>query len=69
LVLVAVSVAWIPIINSNPSSQLFTYIQSVTSYLAPPICAVFILAIVWPRCNEQGAFWSLMIGLIIGLTR
>jgi len=69
LVLVAISIAWIPIINAAQGSQLFVYIQSVSSYLAPPICAVFILAIFWPRTNEPGAFWGLMIGLVVGLIR
>ena len=39
------------------------------SYLAPPICAVYLLAIFWPRTNEPGAFWGLMVGLIVGLLR
>ena len=64
-----VSVIWIPIINASQGSQLFTYIQSITSYLAPPICAVYLLAVFWPRCNEPGAFWGLMVGLVIGMTR
>ena len=69
LVLVAISVIWIPIIQASQGSQLFNYIQSITSYLAPPICAVYLLAIFWPRTNEPGAFWGLMIGLMIGLIR
>uniref|UniRef100_A0A914VTR2 Uncharacterized protein n=1 Tax=Plectus sambesii TaxID=2011161 RepID=A0A914VTR2_9BILA len=69
VVMVLISVAWIPIINAFPSSQLFNYIQSVTSYMAPPICAVYVLAIFVPRINEQGAFWGLMCGLVVGLIR
>ena len=49
LVLVGISVAWIPIINASQSSQLFIYIQSITSYLAPPVCATYILAMFWTR--------------------
>merc|ERR1719195_1225751 len=69
LVLVAISVVWIPIIQASQGSQLFNYIQSITSYLAPPICAVYLLAIFWPRTNEPGAFWGLMLGLVLGLVR
>ena len=69
LVLVGISVVWIPIINASQGSQLFVYIQSITSYLAPPICAIYLLAIFWPRTNEPGAFWGLMVGLVIGLIR
>ena len=69
LVLVAISIVWIPIIQASQGSQLFNYIQSITSYLAPPICAVYLLAIFWPRTNEPGAFWGLMVGLVVGLIR
>ncbi|XP_035219556.1 sodium/glucose cotransporter 5-like [Stegodyphus dumicola] len=67
--LVVVSIIWIPIIQAAQNSQLFHYIQSVTSFLAPPVCAVYVLAIVCKRVNEQGAFWGLMTGLIVGLIR
>ncbi|KAJ8408462.1 hypothetical protein AAFF_G00258760 [Aldrovandia affinis] len=60
LVLVVISILWIPIIQSSNSGQLFDYIQAITSFLAPPITAVFIMAIFWKRVNEQGAFWGLM---------
>ena len=69
LFLVAVSIVWIPIIQASQGSQLFNYIQSITSYLAPPICSVYLLAVFWPRTNEPGAFWGLMVGLVIGLIR
>ncbi|GIY60344.1 hypothetical protein CDAR_9651 [Caerostris darwini] len=69
LLLVAISIVWIPIVQAAQNSQLFHYIQSVTSFLAPPVCAVYILAIVFERVNEQGAFWGLMVGLIVGMIR
>lgn len=53
VILVVVSVVWIPILQSANSGQLYVYIQSVTSYLAPPVTAVFTLAIFWTRTNEQ----------------
>uniref|UniRef100_A0A672UJD9 Sodium/mannose cotransporter SLC5A10 n=1 Tax=Strigops habroptila TaxID=2489341 RepID=A0A672UJD9_STRHB len=69
VVLVALSVVWIPILQSSSGGQLYVYIQAVTSYLAPPVTAVFVLAVFWPRANEQGAFWGLMVGLALGLAR
>ncbi|XP_026130363.1 sodium/glucose cotransporter 1 [Carassius auratus] len=69
LFLIGVSIAWIPIVQSGQSGQLFEYTQSITSYLAPPIAAVFILAIFWKRVNEAGAFYGLSVGLLVGLTR
>ncbi|XP_045872762.1 sodium/glucose cotransporter 4 isoform X2 [Meles meles] len=67
--LVVISILWIPIIQSSNSGQLFDYIQSVTSYLAPPITALFLLAIFCKRVTEPGAFWGLMFGLAMGLVR
>ncbi|XP_077352713.1 sodium/glucose cotransporter 1 [Festucalex cinctus] len=69
LVLIGVSIAWIPVVQSAQSGQLFDYIQSITSYLTPPVAAVFILAIFCKRVNESGAFYGLVIGLLIGLSR
>ncbi|XP_072863422.1 sodium/glucose cotransporter 4 [Chlorocebus sabaeus] len=67
--LVVISILWIPIIQSSNSGQLFDYIQAVTSYLAPPITALFLLAIFCKRVTEPGAFWGLMSGLGVGLLR
>ncbi|XP_014442853.1 sodium/glucose cotransporter 4 [Tupaia chinensis] len=69
VLLVVISILWIPIIQSANSGQLFDYIQSVTSYLAPPITALFLLAIFCRRVTEPGAFWGLMFGLVVGLLR
>uniref|UniRef100_A0A8I3P9T7 Sodium/mannose cotransporter SLC5A10 n=1 Tax=Canis lupus familiaris TaxID=9615 RepID=A0A8I3P9T7_CANLF len=69
VVLIGVSVAWIPVLQGSNSGQLFIYMQSVTSSLAPPVTAVFVLGIFWRRANEQGAFWGLMVGLALGATR
>uniref|UniRef100_A0A671PM59 Sodium/glucose cotransporter 2 n=1 Tax=Sinocyclocheilus anshuiensis TaxID=1608454 RepID=A0A671PM59_9TELE len=69
LCIVAISICWIPVVQAAQSGQLFDYIQSVTSYLAPPIAAVFFLAIFMKRVNESGAFWGLMGGLVMGLCR
>ncbi|XP_012693358.3 sodium/glucose cotransporter 2 [Clupea harengus] len=69
LCIVAISICWIPVVQAAQSGQLFDYIQSVTSYLAPPIAAVFLLAVFVKRVTEPGAFWGLMGGLAMGLAR
>uniref|UniRef100_A0A8C3H333 Sodium/glucose cotransporter 1 n=1 Tax=Corvus moneduloides TaxID=1196302 RepID=A0A8C3H333_CORMO len=69
LLLIGISIAWVPVVQSAQSGQLFDYIQSVTSYLGPPIAAVFLLAVFCKRVNEQGAFWGLIVGLLAGLSR
>ncbi|XP_075034810.1 sodium/glucose cotransporter 2 [Mixophyes fleayi] len=67
--LVAFSIAWIPVVQAAQGGQLFDYIQSVASFLAPPIAAVFFLALFVKRVNEPGAFWGLIGGLFLGLCR
>lgn len=52
LVMVGVSIAWVPIIQAFSSGKLFDYIQAISSYLGPPITAVFTIAILWARLNE-----------------
>uniref|UniRef100_A0A8C5ZTK0 Sodium/glucose cotransporter 1 n=1 Tax=Marmota marmota marmota TaxID=9994 RepID=A0A8C5ZTK0_MARMA len=69
LFLIAISIAWVPIVQSAQSGQLFDYIQSITSYLGPPIAAVFLLAVFWKRITEPGAFWGLILGFLIGISR
>uniref|UniRef100_A0A671UAN6 Sodium/glucose cotransporter 2 n=1 Tax=Sparus aurata TaxID=8175 RepID=A0A671UAN6_SPAAU len=69
LCIVAISICWIPVVQAAQSGQLFDYIQSVSSYLAPPIASVFLLAVFVKRVNEMGAFWGLIGGLLMGLCR
>lgn len=69
VILVVISILWIPIIQAANSGLLFDYMQSVTSYLSPPVTAIFILAIFVKRVNEPGAFWGLILGLVVGLVR
>nr|XP_054754720.1 sodium/glucose cotransporter 4-like [Lytechinus pictus] len=69
LVLAAVSVLWLPLIEAFGSGELFVYIQSMTSYLSPPIFAIYSVGMFWSRTNEQGAFWGLVFGEATGLTR
>lgn len=63
MVLIGVSVAWIPVLQGSNSGQLFIYMQSVTSSLAPPVTAVFVLGIFWRRANEQVGLGRAGVGL------
>nr|KAG5700197.1 hypothetical protein BaRGS_011040 [Batillaria attramentaria] len=65
--LVVISVIWVPVVQE--AKELFHYIQGITSFLAPPVCAVFVLAVFWNRITEAGAFWGLMFGLLSGMVR
>ncbi|XP_008422299.1 sodium/glucose cotransporter 1-like [Poecilia reticulata] len=69
VVLIGISIAWIPMVQSAQSGQLYDYIQSITSYLTPPVAAVFMLGMFCKQVNETGAFFGLTIGLVMGLSR
>nr|KAG5694949.1 hypothetical protein BaRGS_031232 [Batillaria attramentaria] len=69
LVMVGVSIAWVPVIKETNRGQVFIYIQEVTNYLAPPFAAIYLLAVLVPMVNEKGAFWSLMLALVTGVIR
>ncbi|XP_056366173.1 sodium/glucose cotransporter 2-like isoform X1 [Oenanthe melanoleuca] len=69
LAMVGLSLAWLPVVEAARGGQLFDYMQALASYLAPPVAAVFFLAVFVPRVNEPGAFWGLLAGLGLGLAR
>ncbi|XP_062035918.1 sodium/myo-inositol cotransporter 2 isoform X9 [Lepus europaeus] len=69
LLLVLVSVLWIPVVQASQGGQLFVYIQAISSYLQPPVAMVFVLGCFWKRANEKGAFWGLVLGLLLGFIR
>lgn len=64
--IVAVSVAWLPVVQAAQGGQLFDYIQAVSSYLAPPVSAVFVLALFVPRVNEKVSVHSCELGAGLG---
>nr|XP_012619483.1 low affinity sodium-glucose cotransporter isoform X2 [Microcebus murinus]XP_012619484.1 low affinity sodium-glucose cotransporter isoform X2 [Microcebus murinus]XP_012619485.1 low affinity sodium-glucose cotransporter isoform X2 [Microcebus murinus]XP_012619486.1 low affinity sodium-glucose cotransporter isoform X2 [Microcebus murinus]XP_012619487.1 low affinity sodium-glucose cotransporter isoform X2 [Microcebus murinus]XP_012619489.1 low affinity sodium-glucose cotransporter isoform X2 [M len=69
LVITVLSIMWVPLVQVFRNGQLIHYTESISSYLGPPIAAVFLLAIFCKRVNEQGAFWGLIIGFVMGLVR
>src|SRR5690606_12339419 len=61
-------ILWIPIM-ANISGVLYEYLQSVQSYIAPPITAVFLLGIFYKRINAKGALATLIFGFVVGAIR
>ena len=59
---------WIPFME-NVSGELYHYLQSVQSYIAPPIAAVFFLGLFWKRLNAAGAMSALVGGFVLGMLR
>ena len=65
---VILGMIWIPIMKGI-SGVLYQYLQSVQSYLAPPIAAVFLLGVFSKRINAKGAYSAMVVGFIIGVIR
>lgn len=66
---VILGILWIPVMKWVNGGGLYVYLQSVQSYLAPPIASVFILGLAWKRMNSRGAIAGLTIGIGIGLIK
>ena len=66
-VMVVIALAWIPVVKG--ADGLYSYLQSVQGYLAPPIFVVFFFGVFWKRLNSQGCFWAMVVGFVIGLFR
>ena len=47
--------------------SLFSYFQSSLSYVVPPIVVVYILGLFVPWLNGNGAFWTIIFGLVAGI--
>jgi SSS family solute:Na+ symporter len=67
-VVVVLGMMWIPMMKGI-SDILYQYLQSVQSYLAPPIAAVFLLGVFSKRINGKGAFTAMVVGFILGMLR
>ncbi|QTN38011.1 sodium/solute symporter [Cryomorphaceae bacterium] len=66
--LVVLGIAWIPVLQLLEGG-LFQKLQSLQSYISPPIASVFLLGIFWNRLNATGAKYALLTGAILGALR
>ena len=67
LLMIVISLLWLPVIQG--AQGLYNYLQTVQSYLAPPIFVVFFLGVFWKRMTWQGCLWAMCVGLGLGLFR
>jgi len=67
-VVVLFGIIWVPFIYAL-SNDIYFYIQSVQSYIAPPIGVVFVVGILWARANGKAAITVLLVGFVIGLIK
>ncbi|MCE2495441.1 MAG: sodium:solute symporter [Flavobacteriales bacterium] len=66
--LVILGIAWIPVLQLLEGG-LFQKLQSLQSYISPPIASVFLLGVFWKRLNARGAKYALLTGAVLGALR
>ena len=69
IVLVIVSLGWIPFMNALMGGGIFHYLQSIQAYISPPIAAVFLLGLFYKWINARAAIVTLWTGFVIGVFR
>jgi len=69
IILVIVSLGWIPFMRSLMDGGIFHYLQSVQAYISPPIAAVFLFGLFYKWINARGAIVALWGGFVIGIFR
>jgi SSS family solute:Na+ symporter len=68
VVMVGLGILWVPFIRFL-STEVYIYLQSVQAYVSPPIAAVFLFGVFWPRANRHGAITALAAGAVLGSAR
>ncbi len=66
---VIAGMAWIPFLESVGKGQLYTYLQTVQSMLAPAIAAVFMLGIFSRGVSPISGLVGLVLGFALGFGR
>ena len=67
--IVLLGILWIPVVIILMRGSLYDYLQSVQSYIGPPIAAVFFLGIFCKRVNAAGCMSGLAVGFLLGVSR
>lgn len=69
LIMIAISILWLPILQAQQGGLLWFYIAAINAYLSVPLCMVFLLGMFWKGASEPGVFWGMLIGQAVGLIR
>ncbi|MEM6804121.1 MAG: sodium:solute symporter [Bacteroidota bacterium] len=64
IILMVVAALWAPMIENFEG--LWAYLQQMFAIVVPPIAAIFLLGVFYKRGNAAGAFWTLLIGTVLG---
>jgi len=64
-ILMFIAALWAPQIQNF--SGLWNYMQQMFSIIVPPIVVIFLVGVFFKRGNGDGAFWTLVLGIILGV--
>mgnify|MGYP001466381538 FL=1 len=67
--MVIMGIIWIPIMDLIGGGVLYQYLQSVQSYIAPPVAAIFLLGIISKRVTSSAAIVTLFSVLLVATLR
>ena len=65
VVLMTLAAVWAPMISQF--GGLWAYLQQMFSIIVPPIAAIFLLGVFYPRGTANAAFTTLIVGFVLGL--
>lgn len=65
IVVAVLAVSWAPQIERFGS--LWQYVQGLLAYVVPPVTALYLVGLFWPRANSTGAIACLLAGLASGI--
>jgi len=65
LAFMVLAASWAPVIRTFPN--LWQYLQSILSYVTPPVVVVFLFGIFWQRATSTAATVTLATGILVGV--
>ena len=68
LVMVGISILWLPVLQGLQGGLLWFYIAAITAYLSVPWCMAFLLGLFWKRTSEPVGILASQPLLVQGIT-
>ena len=65
--LVAVFSMFLALWFNTLDKDLFNLFQGIIAFVAPPMAAVFLIAVLWRRATASAALWTLVVGSVVSV--
>ncbi len=65
---VVAAILFVPLVKAI-NSEMYLFLQSTQAFVSPPIAAVFIFGLLYKKLSAKVAYYTLIIGEVIGLSR